>query len=228
MRRLIVVTGLGLAIAIGGLWLFFAYGGNTGQPQKTSVSLLKVADEKLSKGNPDAVVKIVEYADILCPFCSKVNADVIPKIQTDYIAQGKVHYEVRLVAMIAPDSQRAGEGAYCAAEQNKFWGYLDSAYQRTWKDYYSSDKSPEDVPLFAQSNIRTFARSVSLDMFDWDRCMESGKYKQVMLQNQTKMKEIGAFGTPHFIINDTNYSGSPPYATFKGVIDAALRKAEAS
>ena len=228
MRRLIIATGLGLAIAVGGLWLFFAYGGNTSQSQKTPAGLLKAADEKLSKGNPDAVVKIVEYADVLCPFCSKVNAEVLPKIQTDYIAQGKVHYEVRLVAMIAPDSQRAGEGAYCAAEQDKFWSYLDSAYERTWKDYYSNNKSPEEVPLFTQSNIGTFARSVSLDMFNWDHCMESGKYKQVMLQNQAKMKEIGAFGTPHFIIDDTNYSGAPPYATFKGVIDAALRKAEAS
>jgi protein-disulfide isomerase len=221
----VLATGLGLIVAVGGLWIFFVYGGHTDQLPKQSASMLNIADKKLSKGTTGAPVKIVEYADILCPFCAKVQSDVFPKIQTEYIDTNKVHYEVRLVGMIAPDSARAGEGAYCAAEQNKFWDYLNGAYKQTWDDYYSHDKSPEDVPLFSQANIGDFARSVSLDMFDWSHCMESGKYKAVMLGNQTKMKEIGAFGTPHFIINNTNYSGAPPYAIFKSTIDAELGKA---
>lgn len=69
----------------------------------------------------------MEFADILCPYCAKANQQVIPQIKSNYIDTGKVHYEVRLVAMIAPDSQHAGEGAYCAAKQGKFWNYLDTA-----------------------------------------------------------------------------------------------------
>lgn len=227
MNRLIITLEVLSVVVISGVWLFFTHGGSSIPSPQLSSGLLNQADEKLGKGNPAAPVKIIEYVDILCPFCAKVNADVFPKIQSDYIATSKVYYEVRLVAKIAPDSERAGEGAYCAAEQNKFWTYLDSAYKRTWNDYYSRDKSPEDVPFFSQSSIGSFAKSVSLDMFDWERCMESGKYKDVMIANEAKMKEIDAFGTPHFIINDTNYSGSPPYAIFKATIDAEIRKSEA-
>lgn len=178
----------------------------------------------MSKGNPAAPVKIVEYADILCPFCAKANSEVIPKIESDYINKGKAHLEVRLVAMIAPDSQRAAEGAYCAAEQNKFWAYINTAYERTWNDYYSKNKSPEEVPLFSQSNIQSFAKSIPLDTLNWNDCMQSGRYKATLIENRKQLSDLDAFGTPDFVINKHNYSGAPPYASFKAVIDSDLGK----
>lgn len=113
-------------------WLFFSYGGSTQEPlSESDQKVLNVQDKRLTKGDSAAPVKIVEYADILCPYCAKANEEIIPQIQSNYIDKKQVHYEVRLVAMISPDSQRAGEGAYCAAEQDKFWDYLDAAYQDT-------------------------------------------------------------------------------------------------
>ncbi len=80
------------------------------------------------------------------------------------------------------------------------------------------------MKLFGQSNIEAFAKSVSLDIPTWDHCMQGGTYKQVMQGNLATMSSIGAVGTPHFVINNTNYSGSPPYALFKTAIDAQLHK----
>lgn len=188
----------------------------------TQKKILEVQDERLTKGDKSAPVKIIEYADILCPYCAKANEEIIPQIQSNYIDKNQAHYEVRLVAMIAPDSERAAEGAYCAAEQNKFWDYLNTAYRDSWNNYYSKDKSPEDVKLFSKTGIYGFAKSIGLEMFAWQQCMDQGKYADTITQNQKKMKEIEAYGTPHFIINDKSYNGAPPFPAFKAVIDGEL------
>lgn len=212
---------------IGG-WLFFTNGVTQPEPlSEAEQKVLEVQDTRLTKGVAAAPVKIVEYADILCPFCAKANEEIIPQIQTNYIDKQQAHYEVRLVAKVSPDSQRAGEGAYCAAEQNKFWEYMDTAYKDTWNNFYSQNKTPQDVNVFSKSNIYGFAKKVGLDMLPWQQCMDSGKYAKTIAANQAKMREIEAYGTPHFIINGNNYNGAPPFSSFKAVIDAELNKSKA-
>jgi protein-disulfide isomerase len=232
MRRNVKKTTIILAaimvIMIVAGWAFFAYGGSEQKPlSEAQQNVLKIEDKRLSKGNDNAPVKIVEYADILCPYCAKANEEIIPQIQSNYIDRGQAHYEVRLVAMISPDSQLAAEGAYCAAEQNKFWDYLDTAYRDTWRNYYSQDKTPQDVTLFSKTNIYGFASRVGLDGIQWQQCMDGGKYAETITQNQQKMSEIKAYGTPHFIINGNNYNGAPPFSSFKAVIDSELNKSKA-
>ena len=188
-------------------------------------SVLAIQDQRLSQGDANAPVKIVEYTDILCPYCAQANANIIPRIKSDYIDTKKAHYEVRLVARIAPDSKRAAIGAYCAAEQGKFWEYLDTAYTRTWNEFYSSNKSPEEVNLFSELLITDFAKRLGLDMPSWQTCLTSGKYDSALEKNQAKMREMEAYGTPHFVINEKSYSGAPPYPAFQAVIDGELKKA---
>lgn len=225
MNKTLIILGAVILVIIVGAWAFFSSGDSgTGSLTEPEQKVLEIQDARLTKGNESAPVKIVEYADILCPYCAKANEEIIPQIQADYIDKNQAHYEVRLVAMIAPDSQRAAEGAYCAAEQNKFWDYLDTAYKDTWDNYYSQNKTPDDIELFSDSNISSFAKTVGLDTLPWQQCMDSGKYEKTINENQDKMIEIKAYGTPHFIINGNNYNGAPPYSAFKAVIEAELNK----
>ncbi len=226
-RKTVILVVLAVLVAVGG-WAFFA-----GDGKKIDKSLpaqnrevLKVQDKRLARGDDTAPVKIVEYADVLCPYCAKANDKVIPQIASNYIVPKKAHYEMRLIAMTSPDSQRAGEGAYCAAEQGKFWDYMNTAYRQTWDNYYSLDKGPEDVDIFSQGNIYGFAKGLGLNMWEWQQCMDTGKYKETLIANKNKMSELEAYGTPHFVINGSNYNGAPPFAAFKAVIDVELRKLE--
>lgn len=229
MKKVSIILGAVVLAMIAGGWLFFSNGNSGQEPlSESEQKVLDVQDKRLTKGDESAPVKIVEYADILCPYCAKANEEVIPQLQSEYIDKKQAHYEVRLVAMISPDSQRAGEGAYCAAEQNKFWDYLDTAYKDTWDNYYSQNKTPQDVQLFTDRNIYSFASRVGLDTLSWQQCMDSGKYAKTITENQEKMSEIEAYGTPHFIINGNNYNGAPPFPAFKAVIDAELNKPKAS
>lgn len=216
-----------MALIVGGWFFFLNNGSEQDSLSESEQKTLDIQDERLTKGNEAAPVKIIEYADILCPYCAQANEEVIPKIQSNYIDKNQAHYEVRLVAMISPDSQRAGEGAYCAAEQNKFWDYIDTAYEDTWNDYYSQNKTTQDVDLFSEGSITGFAGKIGLDIPAWQQCMDSDKYEKVMATNLANMGEIKAYGTPHFIINGNSYSGAPPFSSFKAVIDTELNKSQA-
>lgn len=225
MKKTTQTTFALILTAIIGVAIFYAYNGSTATlPTAAERKILDVQNERLTKGDAQAPVKIVEYADILCPYCAKANEETIPQIQTSYIDKGQVQYEVRLVAMIAPDSARAAEGAYCAADQNKFWKYLDTAYKDTWEQYYSKNMTPRDVTMFSDVNVHTFASKIGLDMATWQQCMADGKYEATLTQNQQQMSDIGANGTPLFIINGKEYNGAPPFSLFKTVIDAELRQ----
>src|ERR1700749_1916878 len=46
-------------------------------------------------GPADAKVTITEYASMTCPHCAAFNADVFPKIKSEYIDTGKVRYIFR-------------------------------------------------------------------------------------------------------------------------------------
>ena len=230
MKSLIAIVAMVIVVIAAG-WAFFTFGGQQTTSSLPKQEILREQDERFSKGNPGAPVRIIEYADILCPYCAKVNAEVIPQIQSNYIDTGKVYYELRLVGVLAPDSMRAAEGAYCAAEHGKFWNYINTAYDDTWKNYYSLGMEPGDVSNFNETQFDAFVRKVgitgSLENMEWHQCMDENKYRSTVEKNKSDMDKMEAYGTPHFSINGKDYNGSPPYAVFKATIKAALKKKEA-
>ena len=227
MKRFLAVLLSTIAV-VALAWLFFEFGGNQSEPSSDKQAILSQEDTRFSKGDPDAPVKIIEYADILCPYCAKANSDVIPQIETDYIDTGKAYYEVRVVGMISPDSMRAAEGAYCSADQNMFWKYIDEAYTYTWDNHYSKNESPSNVKTFNEAHIADFISQVGItknvDKIEWQQCMDENKYQELVMKNKEDMSKMEAYGTPHFSINGKDYNGSPPYSAFKGVIEAALKE----
>lgn len=232
MKMIVIAVSMLLAVAaIGAGWILITYGGQGSTDSVSMQPAVEPADVRFTKGNPEAPVKIVEYADVLCPYCARANAEILPSIQSDYIDTDEAQYELRLVGMVAPDSMRAAEGAYCAGEHGRFWEYIDTAYKTTWTNYYSEDRDPEDVPLFSKARIGMFARRVgitdSLEHAQWQQCVDSRKYRDIVEKHRADMRQMEAYGTPHFNINGKNYNGNPPYSIFKGVIDASIGEARA-
>lgn len=207
-------------------WLIASHiGRESATVDSERAEILEVQQENLSKGSDDADITIVEYVDILCPHCAKAHQEILPKIEAEYIEPGKASYEVRLVAKIAPDSARAAKGAYCAAEQDMLWKYLDTAYRITWNDYYSQNRDTEEIDLFSQTNIGQFSHQIiGLDKLAWTQCLESDRYDKTLEDNAQEMSDLKAYGTPHFIINGHDYNGAPPYEFFKTAIEAELRR----
>jgi len=54
-------------------------------------------------GNPDAKVKLVEYASLTCPHCRDFKDESDAELRAKYLATGKVSYEYRNMLLNTPD-----------------------------------------------------------------------------------------------------------------------------
>jgi protein-disulfide isomerase len=118
-------------------------------------------------GDPNAPVTIVEYADFQCPFCEKVFQSVLPQIKTKYIASGKANFVFQDFAFLGPESTRAAEAAKCAGAQGKFWDYHDTLYQ---------SQNGENQGAFADPKLKGFAKTLGLDITQFNTCLTTKKY----------------------------------------------------
>jgi protein-disulfide isomerase len=113
-------------------------GAETAQPAGSSVPpagvresramLAGIPENGITLGDPKAPVRVVEFADLQCPFCRDYTTGVMPRLVRDYVRTGKVRMEFRALAFIGPDSVRAARVAEAAARQDKLWNLVDLAY----------------------------------------------------------------------------------------------------
>ena len=165
-------------------------------------------------GDPNAPVQIVEFSDFQCPACLNFYQTIEPKLVTDYIATGKVHFTYRSMGLwIGSESVAAAQAAYCAADQNRFWDYHDILF-KNW--------TGENVGDFTNKRLVAFAEAIGLDMNTFNTCFNSHKYSDRVNQDYTDGIKAGVQGTPTILINGTMYQGDMSYASLKQAIDAAL------
>ncbi|MFX0550153.1 DsbA family protein [Hathewaya histolytica] len=48
--------------------------------------------------------KVIEYGDYKCPYCKKVETDIMPKLQKDYIDKDKADYKFVNMAFLGKDA----------------------------------------------------------------------------------------------------------------------------
>ena len=100
-----------------------------------SASLLSgIPQHGLTLGNAKAPVRVIEFADLQCPFCRDYSLSTMPQLVRDYVRPGKVRMEFRSLAFIGPESVSAARVAQAAGEQNKLWNFVDVAYHNQGKE----------------------------------------------------------------------------------------------
>ncbi len=166
-------------------------------------------------GDPNAPVKIVEYADFQCPYCRMFWQETEPQIVENYVKTGKVYFEYHSVgAFIGPESASAAEAAYCAGDQGKFWAYHDMLFTN-W--------TGENVGDFTNANLEKFASSLGLNQAQFNDCLTSGKYAARVQDDVNSARAAGIHATPSFLINGKLLQGAQPYSAFQQAIEAALQ-----
>jgi len=163
----------------------------------------------LNMGDPNAPVKVVEFADFQCPYCEMYWHDVEPTIISKYIATNKVYYTYSPMAFLGQESTDAAVAAYCANDQNAFWQY---------RDYLFNNHTGENVGDFTQTKLIQFAKKLNLDINAFTTCINSGTYTQKVTDDNNYAAQQGVNSTPTFMVNGKPYSA----ADMQGAIDAAL------
>lgn len=186
-------------------------------PNKDDVLKKLTAGTFPAKGNKDAKVTIVEFADFRCPFCEKFFSDTEPQILKDYVDTGKAKFIFRNYAFLGPASVVAANAAECANEQGKFWDMYDYLYK--------NQPSESDISMYTVANLTSgAATAIGLNTDQFSSCLSSNKYDKNQAADLAEGQSIGVSGTPTFYINGTQLVGAQPYASIKAVIDQELAK----
>ncbi len=168
-------------------------------------------------GDPNAPVKITEYADFQCPFCRDFYTDTEEQIIEAYIKTGKVYFEYfSFGSFIGTESARAAEAAYCAGDQGKFWEMHDIVY---------TNQGAERSGALRDERLKAFAERIKLDTTKFNECFNGGKYKARVSQDGVAAQQAGITSTPSFLVNGTLIKGAQPFAAFQQAVDAALAAA---
>ncbi|HMO06992.1 MAG TPA: DsbA family protein [Paracoccaceae bacterium] len=220
MTRRTGLAALALAlIAVAGLWASQRPGSAPGQtallPGLAAEAQTSAADlpavEEMTMGNPDAPVKIIEYASYTCPHCATFHEAVLKPLKRDYIETGKVHFTLREVYF-----DRYGLWAAMVARcggPERYFGISEVLFQ-TQRDWAGTDD-----PQKAVQNLRRIGRTAGMDDAQLDACMNDGAKAQAMVatfQAQTQADDVQ--GTPTLMINGVKHSNMS-YADLRAIID---------
>ena len=186
-------------------------------------------------GNPDAAVKLVEYASFTCPHCKDFHEEAAATLRSKYVAGGKVSYEFRNFVFNAPD-YAASLLARCETPQAFF--NLTNAFFQTqaqWLEPFTKIGEAEQKRLQALPQdqlIAALAKSGGLDAFMRARGMTAAKFEQCLgntadIKRLAAMRDeatgkLGVTGTPSFFINGKLQEATPNWATLEPKLQSAL------
>jgi protein-disulfide isomerase len=164
-----------------------------------------------TRGNPEALVTLVEFSDYECPFCSRANVTV-EKLEEEYGKKLRVVMKQNPLSFHAR-AKPASLAALAAGEQGKYWEMHGKLF--------ANQKKLDDASL------EQYAKELGLNLDKWKADMASPALSEVIQKDQTLAGQLGASGTPAFFINGRFLSGAQPIDNFKALIDEELGKAEA-
>lgn len=154
----------------------------------------------LTMGDPNAPVKLIEFADFQCPGCGYYWSNMEPDIISKYVETGQVFYTYAPFSFVGDfvrnnpwdESKKAAEAAYCANDQGKFWEY---------RDYIYANQNGENKGAFTRVRLLEFAKRLDLDNDAFKKCFDSGQHTQTVLDANDFAITTGITSTPSFTIN---------------------------
>jgi len=162
---------------------------------------LRISPEDPWKGNPEASIAIIEFADLECGYCKQKSAEIarVYEAYKDDILVVFKHYPLDPACNKGVKNRKhrkacfAAVAATCAQEQRRFWAFHDL----TFKNQHAI--KAEDLRLYAQK--------IGLDMQQYDECLSSRRTVQKVLDDTAHGAELDIHGTPRIWINEKLYSG---------------------
>lgn len=163
----------------------------TDQPRVVTVN----TDHRPSKGHLEAPLTLVEFSDFQCPYCSRFFRDVLPALERELIATGKVRFVYRHYPLPTHSHARgAAQAAICAHRQGKFW---------EMHDWLFANQTALNESAFDRAG-----RDLELDAAAYDACRESPEVKAEVEQDVRDAVQAGVRGTPAFVLGRSEANGT--------------------
>ncbi|MFA6304307.1 MAG: DsbA family protein [Patescibacteria group bacterium] len=171
---------------------------------------IKLSGTEYIRGNKNAKVKIVEFSDYQCPFCSRFHP-TMQQVMADYGDKVAWIYKHFPLDSLHPNARPAAEASECVGEQkgnDGFWQFTDGLYGE-------QDKIGPDF-------FKELAQKIGVNMSEFNNCVSSRKYQQKVEADYQEGLSYGVDGTPGSFVNGVPVKGALPYASVKQIIDSEL------
>ncbi len=161
------------------------------------------------RGPAEAVVTLVEYGDLECPYCGQAES-VIRELLSDF---GDLRYVWRHLPLndVHPNAQLAAEASEAAAAQGKFWEMHDMMLARQ-----------ENLSLKA---ILGYARELELNVEHFREHLRKRKGAPRISEDVESADESGVSGTPTFFVNGHRHQDAYDVETLSKAVRLARTRA---
>ena len=187
-------------------------GGSVGEPDPNVAYAVPLAGDP-TEGPVSAKVTIVVFTELggRCPYCVRF-ADTTREIRSHY--GDAVRIAIKHEVVHAESSSMYSLAGCAAQKQGKFFEMADKLWPL-------QDASSWDV-------VSAAATGIGLDLEKFARDVESDECVADVVGDMALGARVGVHGTPSSYIDGRVVVGSQPFDTFRPLIDAELKKADAA
>jgi len=192
---------------------------NAAMAQTASDIAKPVSLPDMALGPTNAKVTITEFASMTCPHCAAFNAEVFPKIKSEYIDTGKIRYIFREF----PLDVKATAGsmlARCIAngDPGKYFAVVDLLFrqQADWVIKNTTD------------TLIRIGKQAGFSQEQVENCLKDQDLLNKIAADQKYATEVlKVDSTPTFFINGEKIKGETSFEEFKKKIDPLLVEQQA-
>ena len=165
-------------------------------------------DRERLRGDPNAPVTIVEFADYQCPYCQQTET-TLSGLLRKYPGKVNIAFRDFPLTSIHPNAQKASEATRCAGQQGKFWEFHDVLFDGQGK--------------LDQAGLNAAAQKLGLDEKAFQSCVASGEYSAQISRDVEDGRKAGVGSTPAFFVNGIFLNGAQPQTAFEKLIEDELK-----
>lgn len=189
-------------------------------------------------GNPDAPIKVIEYASLTCPACAAfASSGPAEALKEKYVKTGRVSFELRN-QIHGPHDLALATMVRCGAKESyhplsdQVWMNLQNVLNPIFANQEAVQQSltlpPEQrlVRLAEIGNFYEFFKARGLSEDQARQCLaDENVYTRIAENSETQSREMDVTGTPTFFINGKKIdtTGKAPW----DVVEPLLQKAGA-
>ena len=150
------------------------------------------------RGNANAPVTVIEYADFQCPYCRQLHITLLTAA-----AEGKIRWVYRDYPLSMHEfAFREAEAAQCAGAQGKYWEFADALYA-SQAEIVSSKAIDQEITSLSQG--------VHADPAVLMQCLDSARFRAVVQDEANEADKLQIAATPTLFIDNKRHEGSVSY-----------------
>lgn len=200
-----------------------------------TATVTQTADGGFLLGNPDAPVKLVEYASLTCPACASFSDAATAELRDEYVKSGQVSWEFRNFVLNPIDLGmsmllrcqgttpffRSVEQLY--ATQPQWMASFNTIAPAEQQRLQSLPADQQVAALIKAGGADSFFRQRGMPQARVDACLadEQGLQRLVGM-TETGSNRDGVTGTPSFLINGELVNGVSTWADLEPRIREAI------